>query len=223
MAEIPVQKKTGVVWWAWLLGLLLLASAGYLIYSLVDDDPKRDVDKVVAINQGDRTAAHVVIAEVAAPAGGNDAVAVVRDNEGDGDEDAGDAGSADGGSVVTYVIIATAEKENADPRQWVGERFTLGDLKVNRVTGDTTFWVTPQDSSREYLVVLDEVVTPDTKMEGRYKVIAGQVITVHGVVKALDEQAVRHWGLSAEQVAATGGDRAVYFHADSLDITERPQ
>ena len=50
MAEIPVEKKSGIPWWGWLLALLaLIAVAAILWLSLADDDDPDTTEVVVPV------------------------------------------------------------------------------------------------------------------------------------------------------------------------------
>ena len=44
MANIPVERTGGTPWWAWLLGLLALLAAGWLVLELFDEEP--DLDEI---------------------------------------------------------------------------------------------------------------------------------------------------------------------------------
>lgn len=49
MANIPVERKGGSAWWAWLLGLLALAALVWLVAEMFDDEP--DADELAGVEE----------------------------------------------------------------------------------------------------------------------------------------------------------------------------
>jgi hypothetical protein len=95
----------------------------------------------------------------------------------------------------------------------MGREVALERVTVQSVVGDRAFYIGP-NANETVLVVLDEVPTPTTAIEGRYDVTPGQVINVMGVVA--DPATLR---LDAADARAAAGMQSV-VHARSLDIVE---
>lgn len=189
MANIPVERtSSGVGWLPWLLGLLVLGALVFVGFLILDDPDNEDM------------------------VGAEDTVGAI-DGEDLGDEPlaAGMGPEAD----VTADLAAATLLAATDPSEFIGETYTLGDLRVMEVTGDATFTVSPDGSDQMMLVYLEEEMTPGvTGVEGRYDVNAGQTVQLVGTVQRLTEQDLSEWGISPSGVSA--GD--LYVRASRLDL-----
>lgn len=176
MAEIPVERKGGIPWWVWLLlALLLLALLWWL---LVDDD-----DEVAVVDTG--------------------APAVVETDGGALPAETAAAGAAAGaaaadGPITDLALIASRSDGSLD-----GRPVRLTGVRAGSVPEDAGFWLIPAagDTQRDRVwVVLEEVRTPNTPIEGRVDVDEGDVVDVVGVM--------RRAGSDAREGAAIPGPTA---------------
>lgn len=192
MARIPVEKKNGgTPWWAWLLGLLLLAGLIWLLVSLFDGDDE-DYTSVPA----DTTETYT-------------------------DYDTTDAMGTTGGTITSVSTLA-----NGNATDLAGRQFELSDMRVESVEDDQLFWVTPADagtgqgSGERFLVSLREQLTPDQPgTEGRYDITEGQIVTINGSVREINETDATAWGLDDEGLQDVE-DRNIYLNATSVDVQE---
>ena len=73
-------------------------------------------------------------------------------------------------------------------------------------------------------MVLDEVKTPNTAIEGRYDVNAGQTISINGIVEKMPvvQEARQRFGkLMSETELNKLKDQQVLIHIDSIDTKEK--
>lgn len=193
MAEIPVQQKSGIPWWVWLLlGLLVI---GLLVWLFTRDDDDR-----VGASQAEQP---VAIAPVADPAmDTNMAVGTAAP--------AGATGAAgDTGPITDLAAIAGA----GDMSALVGRNVQLSNVRVQSVVGDRTFWVEGEGGQRAF-VVLNEQPTPDRPgVEGRYDVTQGQVLNVSGIMRSVDEPA-----FGGQPIEGLPAGQPAVIHAQTLDI-----
>ncbi len=162
MAEIPIERKSGMPWWVWLILAALVVA--FLIWMFNGDN---DADRVATdLNP-------VAVAPVA--------VAPVADGAVLAEPGASDAT----GPITDLTTITAASGLTA----MVGRPVQLNNVQVQSVVGDRTFWIGPSADQRA-LVVLNEVPTPGQPgVEGRYDVTAGQVINVNGMIRNIDDPA----------------------------------
>ncbi len=162
MAEIPIERKSGMPAWLWLiLGALVVA---FLIWMFSGDDNDREI---VATDVAPVAVAPLTdAAPMAAPmAGPTDAAAT--------------------GPITDLAMITGA----SSLMPMVGREVQLTNVRVQEVVGDRTFWVGTNADQRA-LIVLNEEPTPGQPgVEGRYDVTAGQVINVNGMVRNIDDAA----------------------------------
>lgn len=193
MVEIPVERKsTGVPWWVWLLGALLLL--GVLWWIFADNDREE-----VALAPAPVVVTEPIDPVVAVPVTGA-AIAPV-----DG------VAAASGPITDLATILGTADRAAL-----AGRPVDLANMRVLDVVGDRTFFVGP-DQNRRVFVVLNEVPTPGGPPEGRYNVEPGQVININGVMRRPDDAVFA--GRPIEDMPA---GTAALIHAQSLDIVRRP-
>lgn len=90
--------------------------------------------------------------------------------------------SAEQGEPITdlaALIDAPAERV-------VGRTVRLSNVPAGAIAADAGFWVTGEKGAREY-VILHEVRTPNTPMEGKIDVKEGDRLDIAGVVRSADE------------------------------------
>lgn len=129
------------------------------------------------------------------------------------------AGGDTGPLTDIAVIVGTAE-----PATLVGRELALEGVTVQRVTGDVTFWVGPEDEAQQVLVVLNEIPTPsDSDTEGRYDVNPGQTINLFGEVREFPglEALQQEFNITAENLDEIAA-QPIYLFAERLEIVERP-
>ena len=143
MAEIPVQRTTGVPIWPWVVGLVVLAGLGLVIWGVIaDDDTVAEADRptlaVVDVVEGDKTAAEPSRDPAATEATG--AKAAVTENEGVGVEN---PDQLDGDRLVVeeriffaYDSAALTETGRAKLRDIAGRIAAAGpDCQLLRIEG----------------------------------------------------------------------------------------
>lgn len=202
MAEIPVEKKSGIPWWVWLLLALLLV--GLLLWWLLDDGDEAEYAAVAPVTTEAPLDPTMGATNETMMADGNAAMM------------AGGATAA-GGAITDAGTILNASDRSA----LVGRQVQLSDMRVVDVVGDRSFYVAPSADAPEnqrLFVVLNEMPTPGTPgTEGRYDVTEGQVVSIDGVFRATGDSAFA----GSEIEGLPSGMNAV-IHAQSLNITQRP-
>lgn len=211
MANIPIEReRNGMPWWAWLLGLLLLIGAVWLIAELFDDEP--DVDEL---------------------AGRDDNIGIVDPVE-IGGPDALDSDDLAGEPVTVledfYVLVPGEPATDAtgavgptdvtelsgDAGALVGRRVDIASALVLSVVGDSAFFVGAGDD-RRVLVVLEDLGESETGAggsDGRFNVDPGQTVSLRGTVARYEEGARGTWDVpqaERERVLQQG----VYIRATS--------
>jgi hypothetical protein len=211
LAEIPVQRTTSAPLWPWLLGLLLLAGVGLLIWAFTDNDD----DKAISVGgqasmsaRGEANAAagsaknDNVSAVVNPPGPGNTAIGVAKPI---GDDLVVAVGKPIGADKPTVMVVdrvkddetaAQAARDAAvtaatlaveeQPVKLAGRLFMMDDVSVTDVAGDKVFWVSPQGLNLTYLAALDEQKVPGDGVEGRHAIEKGMRLSLLGVIKRLD-------------------------------------
>jgi hypothetical protein len=154
--EIPVQKKSSVPWWLWLIaGLLLLGLIWWLVASLGGDS-----DDVQAA-----AAPEAPPAVAAAPYAEEPAQAAAAPTP---------AGPQEPITDLTTVF------EAADRRALIGREFQLSDVDVLDVVGDRTFWVGEGD--RHVFAALREVPPPGWPTDADININSRQTVSIRGTV-----------------------------------------
>ena len=163
MAEIPVEKKNGTPWWVWLLlGLLLL---GLLWWLLSDDDEVEAVDTAAPVAvETDTGSVSDDTAMVGATAAGAAAGTAV--------------GATAGGPITDLATIIGATDDSL-----VGREVRLTGVTAGAVPEDAGFYVTGAGGERVW-VVLEEVRTPNTPIEGRVDVDQGDTVDIVGTLRS---------------------------------------
>ncbi len=209
MAQIPVQKKSGFPWWAWLLiGLVALALLLWLLFALLGDEEEAAVAP-------EPTAAAVV----AAPEPTEEPVPAVTPTVPAAAEQGTETTAGASGPITDLTTIF----EEQDKASLAGRQVNLqGETaaQVQSVVGDTTFWVGPSQGQQVFVALSEE---QDSRgVEGMVDVNEGQTVRLTGEVKELPsmEQARQQFGLS-DTNSAQLDNQEIYIDADRVEIIER--
>lgn len=92
--------------------------------------------------------------------------------------------SSDTGSAITDISTLT----DGDASSLVGREVNLSNVPVGQVVGDASFWVIGPDGKQVY-VVLNEVRTPDTPIEGRVDINGGDRVNLSGTLRSASDGA----------------------------------
>ena len=195
MANIPVQRKSGIPWWVWaLLGLVLLALLGLFLGN--------PFDRREAAGPGAATGAGAKASPAAAasPATG-----------------AGAKASPAAAGPVTDLPIGQPDQLAA----LAGRPVQLGGVKVQSVVGDKTFWVGPSATQRLF-VFLEEDTTAGQKVEGKVDVNPGQTVALTGEIRRLPSagEAQQQLNMSPQVFEAASQDQ-IYLFARSVQVVSR--
>ena len=177
MAEIKIEKKASL-WWLW--ALLAALAIGVLLWVVLDDD------------QDDRALETSAVATGSVVDVGNDDAALVpvadpnidMANMGLGGNDmAGGAATTPTGPITELATITGTSDGSL-----AGRDVRLSRVPVGDVVGDASFWVNGADGKKVY-VVLNEVLTPNTPIEGRVDVDKGDRVDLVGSLRPASEGA----------------------------------
>lgn len=159
MADIPVERKGGIPWWAWLLALLAVIGLIWLIAEMVDDEPDADDFAVTEDTLG--------VAESTDPApAGTGAITSLS-----GIWQARQQGNLYGREVRLNDVRATN---------------VAGDSTFFIRNEDSG--VDPDDAEARLLVVLDELGESETYApgpegsDGQYNINEGEIVDIEGRV-----------------------------------------
>ena len=213
--EIPVRRRGGgVPWWAWLLGLALLALlAFWLLSNLGGNNDSGSNNGTGGAGQTQAAGGGGSSDDGAAASGG------VGGDGGEGGEASGDAGAGAsggaGGDGGTGAITDLAEISGASDGGAVSGRATeLDGVTVQSVTGDVTFWVGESAEDRVFVRMDEEASGGEQGIqirEGQTLRITGQVDDVPDDTAELD--------LSEEDATALG-EEPVYIAASKVEIVQ---
>ncbi|MGI9174263.1 MAG: hypothetical protein ACR2GR_02935 [Rhodothermales bacterium] len=124
------------------------------------------------------------------------------------------------------ITTLPALSDAAEREALVDQRVELANMRVDDVTGDSTFWIVPANGSADerVFVVLENLEEwqsgTGTGADGRYNVDPGDVLTVYGRIVALQPDDPTVWDIQNEDAQGPLEGR-VYVRADRLDFTER--
>lgn len=175
MANIPVERKSGLPPWAWIAGLLGLLLLGALLLSQCNNEDDATGDTAVVVDDGEVSTAGEFDEDLAAGSGaGTDAAA----NGAVGST----TGAATGAAFTTIDDLNTSLDDTAAGAGSLnGRAVTLTDVPVTSVVGDSTFYV--GTGQGRVLVVLNELGESETGAggtDGRYDVDEGDVVSLRG-------------------------------------------
>lgn len=191
MAHIPVEKKSSPLIWLIPLALLAALLIGGIVLLSDDDDVDEGVEPVTT----------AVVTDDA------DAVAVVEEP----------VPSLD--NTVSGTITTVSGLLSGSTASVAGRDVNLSGLKVMEVVGDNGFYVTPVEgmTDKKIFVMLDQVATPNSPIEGRYDVNSGDVIGLMGKAKLVSRKEILKTDdmVTRKELEALSDDM-IYLHADKL-------
>ena len=161
MANIPVERndRSGLPWWAWLLGLLALLLLGSLLFRGCDNEDTEATE---------------------------DDMAVVDDSGVSTAGDFDDSAAGTGAAFSTLDDLNTGLNDTAAAAGSLNDRVvTMTDVEVTSVVGDSTFYVGTGDE--RVLVVLQdegEQAQGAAGSDGAYNVDTGDRVTVRGRIQS---------------------------------------
>ncbi len=196
MAEILVKRKSGVPWWAWLVGLLLII--GLLWFWLGRDEPNR------MVGASSPAAAPANSVAYAPTAGSNPAAAPA-------------VLSAAPVAAVTDPGIYAA---TADKASLAGREVALTGVKAIRIVGPKTFTVS--SGSDELLVMIDPDLSHGVGSQGAIDI--GVPVNLKGTFQRLQPETIngisdRRFRALTEVERETLGKTQVYLHVTEVGRT----
>jgi len=186
MANIPVERtRTGIPWWAWLLGLLALVALIWFVAELFDNEPDelagRD-DNIGVIDDFE--------IEPGADEVDGDVVAITSEDQLYADDDGlfetdqamadGAGGRDDPSDPVDGGQMGGVTVTRLEP----GTPVTLANARVMSVVGDSAFWI-GRDDTRRFLVALAGLGESETGAggsDGVFNVDEGDAISINGAL-----------------------------------------
>lgn len=72
----------------------------------------------------------------------------------------------------------------ASAADYEGRTVQFTDVQVQDVVGDSIFWIGPNSEERLFVLLIEQR-TPDTPIEGRYDINAGQTISITGTLRSI--------------------------------------
>lgn len=197
MAEIPVERKSGMPWWVWLV-LAALAIA-LLIWIFADDD--REAYETAAV-------APVAVAPVSTdPVGTVDPVDNTAAATATGTPPPGAQAGTTG--PITDLAALTA---GGDMSAMVGRQVNLTAVPVTQMAGDRTFFV--GEGSNRLFVILPEG-RPGMPTEDSINVNQGQRVTVSGTIQPAQGS------MSGAKIEGLPADAQAVLVAESIQIASR--
>ncbi len=83
----------------------------------------------------------------------------------------------------------------ASAADYEGRTVQFTDVHVQDVVGDSIFWIGPSPEQRLFVLLIEQR-TPDTPIEGRYDINAGQTISITGTLRSIPSvDTLAEWGL----------------------------
>jgi len=156
MTQIPIEKKSGTAWWIWLIVAAIVIAL--LIWLFAGRDGGNDAVQTSAAT--------------AAPA-------AIDNSAGAGAVAGNDAAVPSNGAPITDLATLLNGPANAV----VGRQVRLTNVPAGSVPADAGFWITGEGGKREY-VILHEVRTPNTPIEGKIDVNKGDHLDIVGTVRS---------------------------------------
>lgn len=204
VAEIPVERKSAIPWWAWfLLALLLLA--------LVALGLSRCGAERAGLNSGTNQSAAGAGnrngATSGSAAGSNASTPVATNTSSAG----GTAGNASGAVTDISAYLSASDKGSL-----AGRGADFGSVMVQRVLSDRAFTVGPS-RDQELFVMLDNSLN-EGAAEKQVQIKEGQRLTLAGTFEkppTAETAQERYRGLSASEAAEMKA-REIYVHANRV-------
>lgn len=197
MAEIPVERKSGVPWWLWPIGLLLIMAALWFWLG------RADRDRVVGASTPETAAAPASSVANAPPQALNRAA-----------DSASATYSAATGAAVTDLGIYAA---TTDKVSLAGREAAFTGAKVVRIVGPKTFTVA--SGGDELLVLIDQDLSSGVGSQGRIDI--GVSVDLKGSFQRLQPDTIndisnRRFRALTELERETLGKTQVYLHVAEL-------
>jgi hypothetical protein len=204
MAEIPVERKSGVEWWLWLIGLLLIIA---VLWFWLGRDDRDDRDRVVAASIPEAAAAPVGSVANTPTQALNPAPASAL-------APASAMGSAASGAAVTDPGIYAA---TADKASLAGREAAFTGAKVVRIVGPKTFTIA--SGGDELLVVIDQDLSSGVGTQGRIDI--GVSVDLKGSFQRLQPGTIndisdRRFRAMTELERETLGKTQVFLHVTKI-------
>lgn len=195
MAEIPVERKSGVPWWLWLIGLLLIIA---LLWFWLG---RNDRDQVVGASTPRVAAAPASSVEYAPTQALDPAATPAVDS------------AAPGAAVTDPGIYATT----ADKVSLAGREAAFTGVKVVRIVGPRTFTVAP--GGEELLVMTDQDLSSGVGSQGRIDI--GVSVDLKGTFQRLQPDTIndisnQRFRDLTELERETLGKTPVYLHVTEV-------
>lgn len=191
MAEIPVERKSGLPWWLPLLALLGLLLIGFLLM-------RGRNDRAASVNTNDNNNFNRNAGSAANVSNAN--ARMTTEN----------VGTATGERVTDINVFGQA----ADKMSLVGRSVEVQNVKVNRVLSDHVFTVT--SGSSELFVMLDEKLDTGGGKERQIQARAGQLVNLGGTFQRVPNNETSGeragGGMNADEYRQMA-DQQVYLHA----------
>jgi hypothetical protein len=203
--EIPVRRRGGgVPWWAWLLGLLLLALVAFWLLNNLGGNNNSGSNNGTG-NAGQTQAAGGANASGDAGAGASGGAG------GDASGDAGASGGAGGDGAITDLAEISGASDGASVS---GRAAELEGVTVQEVTGDVTFWVGESAEDRVFVRMDEEASGGEQGIQVR----EGQTLRITGQVEDVPADTAA-WELEEEDATALG-EEPVYIAASKVEVVQ---
>lgn len=182
MAEIPVHKRTGMPGCVWLILGLVLVALLWWIFS--DRDNRNDV---VATPTDTTAPLDTAVFDPATPDAMTPIDTVALPDPTVVDPTAPDVTLIDNTTMPAAGVAGPVTDLdtiiNATDGSLVGRNVNLSNVLAGTVLTDAGFWITNASGKRVY-AVLEEILTPNTPIEGQIDVDKGDRINVQGTIRS---------------------------------------
>ncbi|MEJ7708349.1 MAG: hypothetical protein WKF84_00430 [Pyrinomonadaceae bacterium] len=189
MAEIPVERKSGLPWWLPLLALLGLLLFGFLLMRGCND-------RAAVVNTNDNI--------------NRNANSITNTSNANARITTENTGTATGARVTDVNIFGST----TDKMSLVGRGVEVQNVKVNRVLSDHVFTVT--SGSSELFVMLDESLDSGGGKERQIQARSGQLVNLGGTFQRVPNNETSGerggGGLNAREYQQMANQQ-VYLHA----------
>lgn len=170
MADIPVERNTGVPWWMWLLGVLLLLGVLWFVYEMFDED--RDGRATTNANTTYNANTN------ASPVGATTATTTANTNIANDNMAAMNGGSTSNTNIASgnRLTDAGVYASTADKLSLVGKEAQFSNARVVRIVGPRTFTIA--SGNDELFVMLDDGLAQGVGTQGKINI--GEMVNVTG-------------------------------------------
>ncbi|MBB5711800.1 hypothetical protein [Sphingomonas xinjiangensis] len=119
--------------------------------------------------------------------------------------------SANGGPITDLNMLLTSDANTV-----IGREVRLSGVPAGSVPADAGFWITGDNGQREY-VILHEVRTPNTPIEGKINVDQGDRLDIVGTVRSADKGVPKGAAIPGPTDPLPDG---VTHYIDALSVTK---